>query len=222
MLHLGDYRDTLADVSAQAVIVDPPYGERTYVGNAGRAIVDTGRRQISYTFWTPLAVHGFVQFWSPRCSGWIAAMTSDDLIPVWRAAYAAVGRLDFAPVPIVAPRVRLSGDGPASSAVYLMVARPREKRFTSWGALPGWYEAPVERDGHIGGKPIGLMRAIVRDYSRAGDLVCDPCAGFGTTLLAARIEGRSSVGAEIDASAHAEAVRRLDGAYAPDLFAGVT
>lgn len=48
------------------------------------------------------------------------------------------------------------------------------------------------------GKPDWLMRALVRDYSRPGDLICDPLAGFGSTLIAARDEGRRSIGAEID------------------------
>lgn len=48
------------------------------------------------------------------------------------------------------------------------------------------------------GKPQWLMQAIVRDYTREGDLVCDPLAGFGSTLLAAKATFRRAVGAEID------------------------
>jgi site-specific DNA-methyltransferase (adenine-specific) len=54
-----------------------------------------------------------------------------------------------------------------------------------------------ERKPVVGGKTLGLMRSIVRDYTRPGDLVCDPCAGGGTTLLAARMDGRRSIGAEM-------------------------
>jgi hypothetical protein len=49
-----------------------------------------------------------------------------------------------------------------------------------------------------GAKPLWLMQAIIRDYSKPGQLVVDPCAGGATTLIAAEIEGRSSVGSEID------------------------
>jgi len=53
------------------------------------------------------------------------------------------------------------------------------------------------------------MRAIIRDYTRPGDLVCDPCAGAGTTLLAARMEGRRSIGAEMMPEHYDIARRRL-------------
>jgi DNA modification methylase len=63
------------------------------------------------------------------------------------------------------------------------------------------------------------MRALVRDYSRSGQLVCDPCAGGGTTLLAAAIEGRSAVGAEMMPEHYAIAQKRIGRGYTPTLFA---
>jgi site-specific DNA-methyltransferase (adenine-specific) len=136
-------------------------------------------------------------------------MTSHDLIGAWQAAYEAAGRYAFAPVGITQDRVRLGGDGPASGLVYLMVARPKTRAFSTWGALPGFYHAGIDREGHIGGKPLGLMRRIVADYSRPGDLICDPCAGGGTTLVAAHALGRRAVGAECDADTFAKAQARI-------------
>jgi site-specific DNA-methyltransferase (adenine-specific) len=101
-----------------------------------------------------------------------------------------------------------------------MVARPRRASFMSWGSLPGWYEAGIDRSGVIGGKPLDLMRAIIRDYSRPGDLICDPCAGGATTLIAAAIEGRRSVGAEMDPKTHALAMKRIKAGHTPSLFPG--
>lgn len=56
---------------------------------------------------------------------------------------------------------------------------------------------PADRSGGRG-KPPWLMRALVRDYSLPSDLVCDPVAGWGSTLRAALDEGRRAIGAEID------------------------
>lgn len=65
-------------------------------------------------------------------------------------------------------------------------------------------EPPADRSGGRG-KPEWLMRALVRDYSMPSDLVCDPLAGWGSTLRAALNEGRRAVGAELDPKIAAEA-----------------
>ena len=211
-LRLGRYQDVLGDVTCDVLLADPPYGKRTHAGTT-EAVVErfsaTLKTALCYTHWTPQDVVDFVAFWSPRTRGWVACMTSHDLIPAWEQAYSDAGRLAFAPVPILQDRVRMGGDGPASGAIYLMVARPRRREFLSWGALPGWYKAGTDRNGHIGGKPLDLMQALVRDYSRPGDLVCDPCAGGGTTLLAAVQTGRRAIGSELDPITHAKATKRL-------------
>jgi hypothetical protein len=210
---LGDYRVTLAGESWDALICDPPYGPSTHAGNDDKTIARFGgelRRSLSYDAWAPRDVREFVSFVAPRTRSWLACMTSDDLIPSYRAAFRRAGLLSFAPVPIIQPRVRLGGDGPASCAIYLMTARPRQKRFLSWGALPGWYYATIDRDGYIGGKPLKLMRLLVEHYSRPGDTVCDPCAGWGTTPIAARAEGRSYLASEMDPAAFEVARARLE------------
>lgn len=47
-------------------------------------------------------------------------------------------------------------------------------------------------------KPIDLMRYLIRTYSNEGDTVLDNCMGSGTTGLAAKLEGRSFIGMEMD------------------------
>ncbi|MCR6476590.1 DNA methyltransferase [Variovorax sp. ZS18.2.2] len=54
----------------------------------------------------------------------------------------------------------------------------------------------------MGGRDCGWveqMLPFVRQFSQPGDTVFDPFAGFGTTLLAARLEGRLASGCEVDA-----------------------
>ena len=78
---------------------------------------------------------------------------------------------------------------------------------------------PPERNMEVvGGKPLALMAAIVRDYSRPGDLVCDPFVGSGTTALAALSEGRRFVGSEQKPEHYEIARRRLDRGYTPTMF----
>jgi site-specific DNA-methyltransferase (adenine-specific) len=219
-LRQGDWRTVLADVSSvDALICDPPYSARTHAGSdaAVNRTSDSAERQVlAYQAWGPEDVAVFVSAWSPRVNSWMACLTDDLLIPAWRQAYRDAGRYDFAPVPVIQHKPRLSGDGPASACVYLIVSRPREARFMQWGSLPGWYQSrPEHRKGVQGAKPLDLMRALVLDYTRPGDLVCDPCAGSATTLLAAAIECRRAVGAEIDAATYQIAMARIAEGYTP-------
>jgi hypothetical protein len=214
-LRLGDWHSVLIDAGmVDVLITDHPYGARTHssvregVREDGYAIEGLAPE---YTHWTAADVMHFAQHWSPRTRGWMVALCSHDLIPAWETAYEAVGRYGFAPVPCVinGMSVRLGGDGPSSWTVYAMVGRPRTGEFSRWGTLPGAYTGGREPGSEGGrGKPSWLMRAIVGHYSRSGDLVCDPLAGYGATLIAALDEGRRCIGAEIDHAAFDEAHRR--------------
>lgn len=219
-LRLGDFREVLAAEEWDTTIVDAPYGPRTHTASddldtrKGSGKGDGGERSpISYAAWSSIHVAEAVNFLAPRTRGWIVSLTDTELMPAWMDCLAAAGRYVFAPLPFVdvGSRVRLQGDGPSSWTVWVVVARPKSRVFAKWGTLPGAYiRNPGDpRSPHIGGKPLGMMREIVRDYSRPGDLVCDPCAGAGTTLAAAILEGRRALGAEIDADTYALARRRL-------------
>jgi hypothetical protein len=54
------------------------------------------------------------------------------------------------------------------------------------------------------------MRPFVETFSRPGDLVLDPFAGFGTTLVAAALEGRRALGIEVDPDRARRIRERLD------------
>jgi len=217
----------LADVEmVDAVIVDAPYSARTHSGHDYTHAIGGGkvdRKRLGYGHNDAATVGAFVDSWIPRCRGWFVTITDDILAPVWRDVLRDAGRYVFAPVPWVAigSRVRLAGDGPSSWTCWIIVARPRGKPYSTWGTLPGAYVIPTERGTGApitGTKPIALMQALVRDYSRPGDLICDPCAGTGTTLLAARSLGRAAVGAEMSAETFDYASRRLAAGWQPELF----
>lgn len=226
-LRLGDWREVLADVGeVDALVFDPPYSKRTHDGHdqAVNDLLRAGsgdmRKQLSYAYLTDDDVRTMVEEWSPRTRGWFAVMSDHVLQRAWESELSAAGRYVFAPVPCVIPgmTVRMAGDGPSSWAVYLTVARPKTREWASWGALPGAYIAKRGSGGHIGGKPLDLMRAIVRDYSRPGDLVCDPCAGFATTGIAAEGLGRRFIGAEIDPETYAKAMARRSAGVQTEMF----
>lgn len=215
----GDWRAVLADVeSVDALLSDPPYSERTHAGALDATTLERG--VTGYKAWAEDDAIEFLRAWEPRVRSWIVIHTDDVLAPLMRAWLEEAGRYTFPIVPVLQQSPRITGDGPGSPGHFLVVARPREKRFLSWGSLPCWYESP--RDGSFvrGGKPLGLMRAIVRDYTKPGDLVVDPFCGGGTTALACAMEGRRCITSEVDVSTFEAALARLSRGVQRDMFSG--
>jgi DNA modification methylase len=62
---------------------------------------------------------------------------------------------------------------------------------------------------HVTEKPIQLLRELIEASSVFGDIVLDPFAGSGSTLVAALIEGRGAVGIEVERGWCDVAVERL-------------
>jgi site-specific DNA-methyltransferase (adenine-specific) len=238
-LRVGRWQDVLADVGeVDALVSDPPYSDRTHSKQRhGRREAQKTKangeyasaRGLGYAAMSEADVAEYVAAWAPRVRGWFAVMTDSELYPAWRDALRAQGRTVFAPLPCVqrGQNVRLAGDGPSSWCVWLVVARP--KALCRWGTLQGAYIGnPFEpgqngvtatrRESVVGSKPLWLMAAIIRDYTRRGDLIVDPCAGGGTTLLAARREGRHSIGSEMDPATFELARKRIERPYALGLF----
>jgi len=69
--------------------------------------------------------------------------------------------------------------------------------------------ASPERTGHPTQMPLPLAERVVLACSDSGDVVLDPFAGSGTTLVAAIRHGRNTVGIERDTDYAAIAERRL-------------
>lgn len=233
-IRLGQHQIVLPNEECDVLFTDGPFSEKTHEGhNRARSKDKSVRAKIGYDFWTRDHVFDFVRSWSPRTRGWMICLTDDILATHYREAYRDVGRLDFQPVPCIIPgmTVRQQGDGPSSWAVYAligcpiyaMVGRPRKRLSrTKLGTKPGWYQATrggKDDKGGGRGKPPDLIRQILADYSDPGDVVCDPCMGFGTHLEVALSMGRRAMGAEIDPAAFATAKRRCALVQYVDLLA---
>jgi len=53
-------------------------------------------------------------------------------------------------------------------------------------------------------KPLCVLTPLIQSFSRLGDIVLDPFCGSGSTLLAAKLQGRL-VGTELDPGYHERA-----------------
>lgn len=217
-LYLGDCREIVPSFSekVQAVITDPPYSQRLHGrhdGIAGEKQRDGSDRQaIGYEGLSLQDVAELAVLFDSACSGWVLWMTDAELAVPIRDRLEGLGRTSFPPLPFFHPgrSVRLSGDGPSSWTDWIVVARTKAQN--KWGTLPGGYVAgPGWNDKErMGGKPTLLMDALVRDYSRPGDIVLDTHMGSGTTGVSCVNAGRKFIGCEIDPGAFDTACTRID------------
>jgi len=66
-----------------------------------------------------------------------------------------------------------------------------------------------EKDFHPWQQPLSEFRRLVEMFTDEGQVVLDPFAGTGTTLIAARQAGRTAIGAEIDKETYEIASGRI-------------
>lgn len=59
-------------------------------------------------------------------------------------------------------------------------------------------------------KPVGLLASLIESVTKPGDLILDPFAGSGSTLVAAKKTGRRYIGIELDEGHFATAKRRVE------------
>lgn len=59
-------------------------------------------------------------------------------------------------------------------------------------------------------KPVGLLANLITAVTKPGDLIVDPFAGSGSTLVAAHKTGRRYIGIELDDEHYEKAQRRIE------------
>lgn len=192
------------DQSIDHTMTDPPYSAKTHEGqkttrrdseeNQASWITKEG---LSYDFLSEKDVAVLSEHYVRITRKWILVQTDHVLYPIWERELKRLGHYVFHPIPIIIPgmNVRIQGDGPSSWAIYLVVARPKLRK--KWGTKPGGYYCSERHDQSVGGaKPLGLMQALVRDYTQPGESILDSHLGSGTTGIAAIGLGRRFLGIE--------------------------
>lgn len=212
-LWLGDCRDVMLETdSADLLVTDPPYGQEwqsgrrdvrfdLIAGDASEAAAIDGLRDVLPSLRRGRHVYIFGRFdlsglpltksmelvWDKEIQN------SGDLALPWGNQHEYI---QFAVYQISAAN-RADGAGRLAARLrkgsVLRHARPNAAAVT---------RHPTE-------KPVGLLRELIESSSCIGDTVLDPFAGSGSTLVAAKLEGRKSIGIEIEERYCAVAAKRL-------------
>jgi len=197
-----DVLPTLKYGSVDAVVTDPPYGV-----DLGKRPSALGKKAYESTedtkdFVRTVAVPTIetCRKLGARCVVWPGVRNAfeypqpDEIGCVYCAAGIGVGRWGFT----CCHPILYYGKDP-----YLAVGL---------GSRPNSFASSEssEKNGHPCPKPIGWMLWAVERCSFKGELIVDPFAGSGTTLVAARRLGRRYIGIEIEPKYVEIAKRRLE------------
>lgn len=212
-----EFLHELADESVAAVLTDPPYTERTHT----KARTPQRDGITSFASITDADLRDSLSSMGRVSQGWVVA-TLDyrhavefDIDPPLGLKVQRLGVwVKTNPTP------QLSGDRPAQgweSIAYMHRADRRSK--WNGGGAHGNYVAPIPpAEGHPTAKPLPLVAQWIRWFTNPGDTILDPFAGSGTTLRAAKDEGRKAIGIELDEHYCELAAKRLT---QDTLFGGV-
>ena len=67
-------------------------------------------------------------------------------------------------------------------------------------------------------KPVPLLERLIEIFTDKDDVIIDPCAGSGSTLLAELKTGRRAYGFEIKKDFYKKATEQVLRCYSPNLF----
>lgn len=193
----------LRSSSVDLIVTDPPYLV-DYQDRAGRSIA--GDRDASWVYPAFYEMHRILKPNGLAVSfyGWNRI---GDFERVWRqVGFTLVSHLVW--VKDYASSKRGFTRYCHESAYLLAKGRPRKPRAPIPDVLEWEYTGnkhhPIE-------KPVRAILPLIRSFSEIGDVVCDPFAGSGTTLVAAKLLKRRWLGIELEAKYCAIAERRLSG-----------
>lgn len=192
------------------VVADPAYGHKVHTRHRTTRKGTGGARaeqSLGFEALTPDVRRRAAEAFAAVVRRWVVVFSDLEGTGAWCDDLAAAG---LEPVQVglwvkTNATPQLVGDRPASPGEALVVAhakngrRPKAKRWNG-GGRPLLYRGPTERTRgacrHPTAKPLWLMEAVLRELTDLGELVADPFAGSGTTLVAAVRLGRAARGWE--------------------------
>lgn len=191
------------------IICDPPYEASLHNSkNSLRGCIrtDSGPDLSGLDFDPIDAIRSdVVKFASEVCQGWFIAFCTVEGTWEWAQSVNASPMKYKRACAWIKPdsTPQLNGQGPAQGYECFVVAWAGTGH-AKWnaGGKRGVYTHCVnnqERHGtHPTEKPRRLMAEIIKDFTNPGQLIVDPFMGSGTTLVAATMLGRPSIGIEKD------------------------
>ena len=207
-LYHGDCREILPALAvADHVITDPPYDAKTHAGARTSTRDDVKALGIDFD---PIDAGVICPVLLASAKRWVVAFCALEQVGAYRDA-AGASWVRSGTWHRVGGTPQFTGDRPAQGCEGIAIMHAPGRKRWNGGGKQGHYVCNIERmeRQHPTQKPEPLMLALVLDFTDAGDLICDPFAGSGTTLAVAKRLGRRAVGIELDERYAEVAAKRL-------------
>jgi len=203
-LYHGDCREVLAgleDRSVDCVITDPPYDARTHKGAKTNKGKGHGVKAVHFdSFSHERQIETFAEL-GRITRRWVVSTLATstafkfDLEPPPGLRCLRVG-VWVKPNPM--PQISADRPGQGWEPVVCLHRSDVKPDWNGGGRAGVWTHPVVQGEGHPTVKPLPMVADWVRLFTNPGDLILDPFAGSGTTLRAAKDEGRRAIGIELD------------------------
>lgn len=206
-LYCGECEALIPHLPAvQHVITDPPYSERTHKG--ARTAGDGSELLIDFPAIAFDDLRGILD--AIQVERWVVMTT--DTEHATRMVLTPPQRLEFVRLgvwikPNGAPQ--FTGDRPAQGFEQVAILHPPGKKKWNGGGYPAVWTCNKINGRHPTEKPLELYSRFIEQFTDPGDLILDPFAGSGTTLEAAKLQGRRAIGIERVARHCETAAQRL-------------
>lgn len=228
-LYHGDCREVLPTLErVDHVITDPPYSEYVHSKSraGGRELGETGfladySRTVDFGFdsLTPELMHNVAGNIARLTLRWSLVFSDVESTHRWREMIVCAG-LDYVRTGAwhkLAATPQFTGDRPAVAFEAITICHaPGRKRWNGGGRHGLWAHSIVQNRAnaapvrwHPTQKPQPLFEELVSDFTDPNDLILDPFAGSGTTLVAAQNLGRRAIGIELEEKWCEVAAKRL-------------
>jgi site-specific DNA-methyltransferase (adenine-specific) len=201
-LHHGDcmYLLPRLGVEADVTITDPPYDANTHKMAKSNRGSKGGTNDIDFACFTVEDLRQSLALCASVTRRWvIATVDYRHAVTFHDAPPEGLRLLRIGVWAKPNPMPQISGDRPGQGWETIAFLHKTDTRpaWNGGGRSSVWHLPADGNQGHPTAKPLVMVREWVRLFTDPGDLVLDPFAGSGTTLRAAKDEGRRAVGIEL-------------------------
>lgn len=216
----GDCRDVLPLLDrVDHVITDPPFEAEAHTLQR-RVKREGGIMECEPLPFAPMDEAGresAAKSLAALAQRWVIVFCQIEGAPLWRASLEGAGLVYKRTCLWIKPdgMPQYTGDRPGMGYEAFVALHTNGRSRWNGGGKHGVWTVPKGADGfvsqhpHPTQKPEALMEQLVSDFTDEDDLILDPFAGSGTTLVAAKKLGRRAIGIELSEQYCEVAARRL-------------